>query len=133
VSRQHCRIHLAPDYANLLLLEDFIFGCPFLDESERNRAVLIVTEYFDNIISHSYSRFHCDIAISVHKDKQVRIVIRYYTHNFSEMLKAERVTLPHFDSKSDRYRGLGLRMCRNLASEIRYRKGLFKSFIIITL
>jgi hypothetical protein len=41
--------------------------------------------------------------------------------------------MPHYDHFSKRYRGLGLRMCRNLSSSITYKMGLLKSSIIIIL
>lgn len=130
---QHCHIRLKPDFANLPILEQFITRCPFLDETEINRAMVVITEYFDNIVSHSHCLFGCRVFISLSRNSVTRILFRYQTFNFGEMLRAVRHTTPHYDVESKRYRGLGLLMCRNLSSEIMYKKGLFKSSILIIL
>jgi hypothetical protein len=133
VPKKHCHVRLAPDFANLSVLEEFVFSCPFLEGGERNRAVLLATEYFDNIVAHSRSISTGDVSVAVDKSARTSIVLRYRTCNFSEMVRANRTTKPHFDLASGRYRGLGLLMCRNLASSIHYKKGLLKSSVIIIL
>lgn len=131
------RISLVPDPANLSVLEKFIARCEFLDPNERQRATLVTAEFFDNIAVHS-RRFRFEtgsagVAVTVSKMKRVTIRIRYRTANFAEIIRANRTVHPHFDAGSCRYRGLGLRMCRNLSLSIRFRQGLFKSSIIIIL
>lgn len=128
-----CHIKLVPDFANLSVLERFIYAKTSLSPNEQARALLIVSEYFDNIISHSLGTRSCSFFICTCRPRKKKIVIRYATKNFSEIITADRMTKPHFDTISNRYRGLGLRMCRNLASSIIFRKGLFKSYIIIIL
>lgn len=132
------RIRLAPDLANLIPLEAFIRGCDFLDGVELNRCLLIATEYFDNIARYSKRKFApfpaSPVDITVRKyGSDVSIRLRYGTRNFSDMIRATGTTSPHYDRDECRYRGLGLRMCGNLASSIAYKKGLFKSSIIIIL
>ena len=144
------RIRLAPELANLIPLEDFIRSCDFLDGTGLNRCLLIATEYFDNIARYSkrkFSRFFASpVEITVVRrdlsdipnapsssSPEISIRLRYGTRNFSEMIRAIGTTSPHYDVSVGRYRGLGLRMCGNLASSIRYKKGLFKSSIIIIL
>jgi len=133
LNRQQCRIDLSADYASLVELEEFISSTCCLPDSVRSRALLIATEYFDNIVAHSRGSASCKVSVAVRPAEPPRIVIRYYTLNFRQMRRADRHTEPHYDFLSRRYRGLGLRMCRNLASSIEYRQGLFKSAIIITL
>ena len=132
------RIRLAPDLANLIPLENFIWRCGFLDATERDHCILIATEYFDNIARYSERVFATlpasPVEISIgKKGDEVSIMLRYGTRNFSDMIRAVDTTAPHYDRAEGRYRGLGLRMCGNLASSITYKKGLFKSGIIIIL
>lgn len=128
------KICLAPELANLLRLETFISECAFLRESDKSRALLVATEYFDNIVRYSRRRFRLPVSITVSlRGGRVRVCIGYSTRNFAELSGASGTTPPHYDAGSLRYRGLGLRMCRNLASSIRYRTLLFKSYITIIL
>jgi len=127
-------IVLTTDLSNLIVLENFISGCLFLDGNEMNRAKLLATEFFDNIVIHSVHGLCGEVSITVRKIKaRITLILKYSTKNFGKMLNALDTTNPHYDVKSLRYRGLGLRMCRNLASDIHYKKGLFKSSIIIIL
>jgi len=128
------RIKLLTDLSNLIILEQFISSCTFLDERDRDRSKILATEFFDNIVMHSVQGLCSTVSITVLRIKaRISIRLKYSTKNFSKMLNALDTTNPHYDANSLRYRGLGLRMCRNLASDIRYKKGLFKSSIIIIL
>ncbi len=128
-----CRIRLYPQYENLLSLETFIRACPLLSEESRHRAVLIATEYFDNIISHSKCLNFLPVSIVVSSNAVIRLRLSYSSVNFNEMVSGHMTASPHFDIPSGRYRGLGLRMCRNLSRHIEYKKGLFRHHIIIKL
>jgi anti-sigma regulatory factor (Ser/Thr protein kinase) len=128
------RITLLTDLSNLITLERFISACSFIDEHDRNKSKILATEFFDNIVMHSVCGMCSTVSVTVEKiKKRITIRLKYSTKNFGTMLNALEHTNPHYDASSLRYRGLGLRMCRNLASDIRYKKGLFKSSIIIIL
>ncbi len=127
------QISLSPVYRNLPVLEDFIRSCSGMDDKTRDRATLIATEYFDNIICHSKSLFKGQVLFQIRKNNSYTLFIKYRTCNFSRMLNALDSTAPHFDRLSRRYRGLGLRMCSNLSSRTEYHKGLFTSSITIIL
>ena len=134
VMNEQRRITLLSDLSNLIILERFISACSFLDERDMNRSTILATECFDNIVMHSVRGLCSTVSITVRKIKErITIRLKYSTKNFGKMLNALDTTNPHYDANSLRYRGLGLRMCRNLASDIRYKKGLFKSSIIIIL
>jgi len=133
VAKVHHKIHLTADFANLAVLDDFISACPFFDVTEKNRALLITTEIFDNIVTHSKGFKFVKVGITLKKTDTAEIHIKYLTRNFDKLIHAFAGTSPHFDTVYNRYRGLGLRMCENLSSTINYRKGLFKSSIIIIL
>ncbi len=126
-------IWLAPRLENLSVLERFIARCDFLDSTIRDKATLVSTEFFDNIVMHSRPCTSCRVYLSVTRSDATRIVIRYSTRNFDEMLRGTKSAHPHYDALSDRYRGLGLVMCRNLSQSIEYKKGLLRSTIVIIL
>lgn len=123
-----------PEYANIPVLESFIENCEFLGKDAKNRLVLISTEVFDNIVSHNRFPFRNPVSVTVTPEEEgARLVISYGTLNFGEMIRANRTTMPHFDRKSGRYRGIGLRMCRNLAASVMFSRGLFRGKIEITI
>ncbi|HNY16573.1 MAG TPA: hypothetical protein PK542_01530 [Treponemataceae bacterium] len=130
---QRCSIRLAPRLENLTALERFVAQCPFLDQTHRERATLVVTEFFDNIVTHSRPRTPFPVSFTLEKASAPRIVIRYSTMNFHKMIRGARSAHPHYEASSARYRGLGLLMCRNLSSSIVYKKGLLRSSIVIIL
>ncbi len=133
MSPAHCHISLAPDFANLSALESFVESCSFLEKEERLRILLIATEYFQNIVAYNRNPVRSAVDLRIVKDAAVSLIIRYATRNFSELQRAADATSPHYDRETMRYRGLGLRMCKNLAASIQYKKGLFKSSVIIIL
>lgn len=126
-------LRLGPEYANIPVLESFINTCDFLPDDAKNRLTLIATEIFDNIVSHNRFPFKNTVLVSVYREGEIRLRIAYGTFNFKEMIRANQVVTPHFDRESGRYRGIGLRMCRNLASSVVFRRGLFQGVIIVTL
>ncbi|HOT61504.1 MAG TPA: hypothetical protein PLU93_01420 [Treponemataceae bacterium] len=130
---RRCRIKLRPDYANIQLLEDFIACCEFPDDDVYRRATLVAVECFDNIISHGKAFGRYSVEVVVDEAPEPRIRFRYPTTNFGEALRGNLHARPHYDAESGRYRGLGLRMCRNLSRRLVFRKGLFKSEITIIL
>ena len=136
-----CRARVAPDFANLTELERFVLACPVLDAGERNRALIVVTEYFDNIVMHGQCPPGSLVSVRVSRTRPLsarvpgsaRVLISYRTPTFARMVATHGTAKPYFDPASRRYRGLGLLMCRNLAKDVSYRKGLFKGVIRIIL
>jgi anti-sigma regulatory factor (Ser/Thr protein kinase) len=136
-----CRARVAPDFANLDTLERFVLACPLLDVGERNRALLVVTEYFDNIVMHGKCPQGSLVSVRISRARAgkaanggtVRILISYRSPTFARMVASHGTARPYFDAASRRYRGLGLLMCRNIAKDVSYRKGLFKGSIRIIL
>ncbi len=139
--RRPCRARVAPDFANLERLERFVLDCPLLEGGERNRALLVVTEFFDNIVMHGRCPPGSLVSVRISRGRggkaanggSVRILIAYRSPTFARMVASHETARPYFDGESRRYRGLGLLMCRNLTSDVSYRKGLFKVFIRIIL
>jgi len=133
VSRKQCRIRLKSDFSSLPDLESFVTSCGFLEKEESLRALIVSTELFQNIVS--YSRFPVSTAVdfAISRNDAIRLAISWATLNFGELVRASGSTSPRFDRAAGRYRGLGLLMCRNLSKSIQYKKGLFKSSVIIML
>lgn len=126
------KIVLTPSSASILLLEHFILSKKFYSAIDQNKMLLIFTEIFENIIVHNKFKFTTKVVIKVSVQKK-RILFRYWSQNFYNLLYADGHTIPWFDTKLKRYRGLGLRMCRNMASQILYKKGLLRRTITIIL
>jgi len=124
---------LAPVLANLPALEDFVRDCDFLSLQERDKALLVATEYFENIVSYNKCPVSRDITVRVEKGKRLSVVLSYATCNFAELIRSSKSIRPHYDADIQRYRGLGLLMCKNIAKSIRYRKGLLNSSVLIIL
>ncbi len=134
-----CRARVAPDFASLDALERFVLSCPLLEGGERNRALIVVTEYFDNIVMHGKCPPGSLVSVRISRGRargdagQVRILISYRSETFGRMVEAHGSARPYYDRGSRRYRGLGLLMCRNIARNVTYKKGLFKGSIRIIL
>lgn len=140
-----CRARVAPDFASLDALEGFVLACPLLEGGDRSRALIVITEYFDNIVMHGKCPRGSFVSVRISRGRargvapakpepgRVRISISYRSATFSRMVAAHGSVRPYYDRESRRYRGLGLLMCRNLARDVKYRKGLFKGFIRIIL
>ncbi|HNY21073.1 MAG TPA: hypothetical protein PKO22_02875 [Treponemataceae bacterium] len=124
---------LAPVLANLVALEGFVRDCDFLTPQERDKALLVATEYFENIVSYNKCPVTRDITVSVEKGRHLTVVLSYSTCNFGELVRSSKSIRPHYDADIRRYRGLGLLMCKNIAKSIRYRKGLLNSSVLIIL
>ena len=118
--------------ADLSRIEPFIRSIGFLDRGERNRLVIVATEIFDNIITHSRPPPGSRVIVRVRKDSGLWLVFWFKSPDFARFAAAEgRDSRPYFDPESKRYRGLGLSMCRNLSQSIRFRHGERSDSIII--
>ena len=115
------------------MLEQFISGCTFLGNDEINRATLIATELFDNILQHTTLSGSAKIVVVVEKKSLTRMYLVCHGIDFGGFTSALSDSVPHFDSVLNRYRGMGIKMCNTLAASITYQKGLFNTSIIIIL
>ncbi len=136
MTAQRRRFRVRVDAANIFLLEDFILSFPFSDSALAARTLLIATELFENITEHSKG-FACPyrgVTVNLtNTGDKTEMRFSYATRNFSELTGAEKKARPYFDRAAGRYRGMGLLMCRKLSASMIYKKGLFKSTIMIIL
>jgi anti-sigma regulatory factor (Ser/Thr protein kinase) len=124
---------LTASCAGLSELDYFVRSCGLLDADEINRTLLIATECFENILQHSRHPKSIGIAFCRKPSGRLEIRIDFHSCNFRDLMRQETEGEPYYDEVAKRYRGLGLRMCRNLSSSITYRKGLLKNTIVIIL
>jgi anti-sigma regulatory factor (Ser/Thr protein kinase) len=117
----------------LLGLEAFISSVPWLSQDEKNRALIIAGETFDNIVCHSDLRSYHRIRVRVSKGRDVRLLILFKDPGFKRFARNVPEIKPYFDSTQHRYRGLGVLMCKELSRSIRYRAGSRYDSILVIL
>ena len=131
--------------AGILDFEEFIDSLPFLSVAERNRLKLSGGEIFDNLIRHAEPLEGGTIIVRCAR-RPTGLVLAFYFRSpafasfaaCSSCGKAEPDLLlagssasstgddemaPFFDPLIGRWRGIGLRMCRNLSTSLVLRAG----------
>jgi hypothetical protein len=117
-------------------VEAFIGSIRFLEPEERNRLLIVATEILDNILAHSKPRPFSRVTARVRKgnDSGLSLVFWFRSPDFAAFAaRAGGAVRPYYDPRSNRYRGLGLTMCRNLTRSIRLRHGGRVDSIIVRL
>ncbi|PIE97761.1 MAG: hypothetical protein CR988_06290 [Treponema sp.] len=130
---EDCKLVLKPQFKNISHIEKLMRTSPNIDDDKRNAALIISTEFFDNIVEHAVSPDDSFITITVSKRERTRITFSYQTSNFQELINGVRRSRPHYNSEAGRYRGMGLRMTRYLASHIVYNDDKPISSIVVYL
>lgn len=130
--RRRATVRLRATAAELMRLDAFVRALSFLSVDERDRLLIVASEIFDNVISYS-DRLRCRaVTIRVSKGAALRASFFFKSSNFSVFARSERdAEKRYFDEEKDRYRGLGLTMCRNLTSSMRFRPGLASDAITV--
>jgi hypothetical protein len=123
---------LAP--REVLHIEAAIRNIDFLSLEEKNRAIIVATETLDNIITHSEGLKDGIILARLRKASDISLSFWFKSDNFAAFALRERdAEYRYFDPVTNRYRGLGLSMCRNLARNIKFRAGKVFDSIVISL
>ncbi|MEL3906842.1 MAG: hypothetical protein P1P65_07445 [Treponema sp.] len=123
-------LSVAARFNNIALIEDFIYTTQDIAHNKRIKALIIATEIFDNICEHAVLLDNTDVEITASHRFSPYLRFTYRSKNFKNLLQALKSTEPHFDDRAQRYRGFGLRMTKNLARKVKYRK--FFSYSRIT-
>jgi len=108
------------DVDQLPKLESFLLNCDGLTLNEKNRTLIIATEIFENIVSHS----NCPgslIEIRIRKNHVLKILFKFQSMNFEVFVKNVTNKAIYYDKNQRRYRGLGVMICCNLSQSMRYR------------
>jgi len=135
-NRARSTIGVRPGPDAFAVFDGFIRSIAYLTYGES--LVLIVTgnEIMDNLLTHSEVG-HAGITVLVRK-RISGLTLAFFVEShtefaeFSSSLDPEEPLRPRFDQKERRWRGLGMTMCRNLASTVRYRPGLSIDRVILT-
>jgi anti-sigma regulatory factor (Ser/Thr protein kinase) len=130
---KQCRIRVPADRAQLVTLEGFISACPLLSGRERDKAIIVATECFDNIVTHGRCAPRSLVTVRVTSGDETVIDLAYAIKAFDRVVASHNPVRPYYDPETRRYRGLGLLRCKNLTKKRSYRKGLFKGRIRIIL
>jgi anti-sigma regulatory factor (Ser/Thr protein kinase) len=125
--------HFGLDPRELLHLELAIRDINFLSPEEKSRITIIATEILDNIITHSQGLKDGIVLARLRKGTIITLSFWFKSENFATFAANEReAECRYFDKTTNRYRGLGLSMCRNLSKSIDFHAGkLFDSIVVI--
>lgn len=115
--------------AGVFAFERFVDGLGFAAVGERHRLKLAGSEIFDNIMHHATPLE--DGAVIVRAARRGgSLFLAFYFKSLTFAAYAASCADegadsegPTFDRERRRWRGIGLRMCRNLARSVRFRSG----------
>lgn len=153
---------LVASAAGILDFEEFIDSAAFLSHDERNRLKLAGGEIFDNLIRHAPPLEGGSVAVRCARRPGARPVLAFYFRSpaFADFAASsscgrtedggapeaeaagpgdlaktedEDEMAPFFDPLIGRWRGIGLRMCRNLSRSLLLRSGSRMDRIYIAL
>jgi anti-sigma regulatory factor (Ser/Thr protein kinase) len=125
--RAEATVKLEAIPASILAFEDFVAGMAFLSPRERDRLQTAGGEILDNIVKHSSPVDRRRIVARVHRGGDSILLGFYFRARgfaaFAAGDAANAAPEPLFDPAHRRWRGIGLVMCRNLASRVCFRPG----------
>jgi anti-sigma regulatory factor (Ser/Thr protein kinase) len=112
----------------ILAFERFVGGLGFLSSREGHRLAIAGGEILDNIVKHATPLEDRRIAARVSRgDGRVILAFYFRSPTFAAFVAADAPAAagaePFFDPAHRRWRGMGLVMCRNLASSVSFRPG----------
>lgn len=125
-------ISLAVEREGIFAFEAFLDSIDFASEAERSRLKLAGSEIFDNLVKHASPLAGGLATVRVAR----RSGILYLIFGFKSPTFGDYATRcfdyePIFDHRARRWRGMGLRMTRNLSSDLRFRAGSMLDRVII--
>jgi anti-sigma regulatory factor (Ser/Thr protein kinase) len=117
-------IFLEAQIVSILQVEDFIDSLEFLLPAEHDRLKIAAGEIFDNLVRHASPLEDGRLALRATK-RASGIVLGFYfrSETFASFASSCADFEPLFDPAHRRWRGMGLLMCRNLSSVLRFRPG----------
>ncbi len=108
--------------------DGFVRSLGFLTDSEACALIVAGDEIMDNLLTHGEIS-GAGVTVLVRK-RASGLTLAFFVDShpefaaFASDLERIEASLPRFDERERRWRGLGLSMCRNVAKTIRYRPGL---------
>lgn len=129
-------IRLAPAPESVLAFERFVQDIPFLSHKERARVKLAGDEIIDNIMRHSPPLDNKPIITRIARRGGAVFLFFFFKAStptaFADFASGYRDAVPLFDPDRRRWRGMGLRMCRNLAQKLSVKHGSLMDRIILS-
>lgn len=133
--KKEATTRLPPVPESVPAFEDFADGLLFLSPRERARIKLAGDEILDNIIRHSSPLERRRIAIRAARRGGNPYLFFFFRSSpgtaFADFAQGYPDHEPLFDPTRRRWRGMGLRMCRNLAKSVAARHGSAMDRIIL--
>lgn len=107
--------------------DGFVRGLGFLSPRERDSIIVAGDEVLDNLLTHGEIGPAGVVALVRKRAGGVTLAFLAQSHESFAAFAARggpgATEAPRFDEREGRWRGLGLTMCRNLASAVAYRPG----------
>lgn len=130
------RLNLVPGPAAFDSFDGFIRSLTFLSTGEICALIVSGDEIIDNLLTHGEVG-----ASGVHvlvRKRAAGLTLGFFVQShpefaaFSSCLDAAQALGPYFDEGERRWHGIGLTMCRNIASSISYRPGSLFDRVLLT-
>ena len=122
--RREASLELGAEPSSVLELERFVEGLGFLAARERDRMKLAGDEILDNLVKHAAPIEGGRIlARAARRGDGIFLGFYFRSARFADFASSCGDPEPLFDPEWRRWRGIGLRMCRNLCRGICMRSG----------
>ncbi len=126
-ARSKARLKVLPGPTAFESYDGFIRSLPFLSKREVSKLIVVGDEIIDNLLTHGEIGPGGMMAVVNKRPAYLTLAFFVESHrefaSFAAWLASKGMSGAHFDSVEGRWRGLGLTMCGNLASTVRYRPG----------
>ena len=131
-----CRLASRPGPEVFDAYDSFIRSVPFLNSRQASALIVSGDEILDNLLTHGEIGQRGVVVLVRKRHSTLTLGFFVESHReFTEFVSCLERSLhyePRFDAVSGRWRGLGLSMCRNIASSIYYRPGRQVDRVLLT-
>ncbi len=125
-------ISIEVEREGIFAFEHFIDSLDFTSESEGAKLKLAGSEIFDNLVKHASPVAGGMATVRATRRRGVLyLFFAFKSPSFREYAARCFDYEPIFDNRARRWRGMGLRMTRNLSSDLRFRAGTLLDRVII--
>lgn len=135
-TRTRSTLSVQPGLDAFVIFDGFIRSITYLTDSENLALIVTGNEIMDNLLTHGeVGRFGITVLV---RKRASELTLAFFVEShpefaeFSSSIEMGEPLHPRFDKKERRWRGLGMTMCRNIATAVRYRPGLFVDRVILT-
>jgi len=135
-SRTRARTEVRPGTDAFDAYDGFIRSIGFLTDAQACALIVAGDEIMDNLLTHGEIG-QAGVTVLVRK-RASGLTLGFFVDShrefadFASCLETREPSRPRFDQRERRWHGLGLTMCRNIASSVRYRPGLLVDRVILT-